>query len=504
MARIIGTENDDRLVGRSTDDVIRGLAGNDDLSGRNGDDVITGDDGNDTLVGGSGNDRLVGGNGNDRLNGGNGSDRLIGGDGNDILDGGRGDDLIQPGSNTGFGDIILGSTGNDTIDISGGGSAYWFDYGNLSENLKIRVFQKSGSVDKGALGKDTITGIETFAGSGGLNLIGGSGDDIIRASLSEGLFVRMIGNDGADTFIGGGAYDQVRWRADGDTGVSVRVTDYKGGMGGTAIDAFGNTDTFRRIDEIRGSSADDVLRGGSGWDRFDPDAGNDIVNGRGGDRDVVRYNQETVKNIVVDLEARSAVVEWNSGTYTDTLRNIEWVFGSRSGNDSIAGDDSGENFRTFAGDDLLSGRGGDDTLFGGDGKDEIRGDDGNDRLFGERGNDFLSGGGGKDKLFGDQGNDRLNGGDDADLLVGGRGRDVLIGGADADVFEFATGDGRGNEISDMTLGEDTISITAGATAFEDLRITDVDGGARVAFSNVAVLLTGIDSGDLGAGDFLFA
>ncbi len=288
MARIIGTEADDVLVGGPGNDVIRGLGGNDDLSGRNGDDRLTGGDGDDILNGGNGDDRLAGNDGDDRLEGGGGADTLLGGDGNDTIDGGRGDDLIEPGSNRGFGDIILGSQGDDTIDISGGGSAYWFDYGGLSENLTIKVFKKTGSVDKGALGTDRILGIDSFSGIGGITLIGGSGDDIIKANVAEGLFVRMIGGDGSDRFVGGDGFDQMLQRANGDTGVKVQVKSYKGGMNGTAIDAFGNEDVFRQIDEMRGSTADDILRGGSGRDRFAPVEGNDVVNGRGGDFDTRR------------------------------------------------------------------------------------------------------------------------------------------------------------------------------------------------------------------------
>ncbi len=56
----------------------------------------------------------------------------------------------------------------------------------------------------------------------------------------------------------------------------------------------------------------------------------------------------------------------------------------------------------------------------------------------------------------------------------------------------------------MTLGEDVIRITDGASSFGDLTITDETDGARVAFGNAAVLLVGIEAGDLGASDFLFA
>ena len=487
MAKFIGTKNDDVLVGGSGDDVIRGLGGNDDLSGRSGNDRMTGDDGDDILNGGNGSDRLDGGDGADELDGGKGNDRLIGGDGNDILDGGNGDDLIEPGSNIGFGDIVLGGRGNDTIDLSGGGNAYWLDYGGLSQNLKIKVNKTGGTVDKGALGTDSIIGLDAFFGGGGLNLIGGSGDDIIKANVAEGLFVRMIGAEGADRFIGGDGFDQVLLRANGDIGVKVKVESYKGGMNGTAIDGWGNQDVFRKIDEVRGSAADDVLRGGSGVATASLSSeGNDIVNGRGGAFDGIRYNQVTVQSVNIDLENQTGEIVMNAGTFTDTLRNMEVISGSREGNDIIVGSDADERLTTFAGDDLLSGRGGNDRLFGGDGNDDLRGNDGKDRLFGENGND------------------ELRGGDDDDTLAGGKGRDTLEGGDGADTFEFATGDGRNNRITDMTLGEDVIRILDGAASFEDLNISNNGDDAVVAFSNVRVFLEDVDSAALDAGDFLFA
>jgi Ca2+-binding RTX toxin-like protein len=341
-------------------------------------------------------------------------------------------------------------------------------------------------VDKGALGTDSIIGLDAFFGGGGLNLIGGSGDDIIKANVAEGLLVRMIGGEGADRFIGGDGFDQVLLRANGDIGVKVQVKSYKNGMNGTANDAFGNKDTFQKIDEVRGSTADDVLRGGSGRDNFVSYEGNDIVNGRGGALDGIRYNQVTVQSVNINLENQTGEIVMTAGTFTDTLRNMEVISGSREGNDILVGSDADERLTTFAGNDLLSGRGGNDRLFGGDGNDSLRGNEGKDRLYGE------------------DGNDELSGGDDDDTLAGGKGRDTLEGGAGADTFEFATGDGRNNRITDMTPDEDVIRILDGAASFEDLSISNNGDDAVVAFSNVRVFLEDVDSATLDAGDFLFA
>ena len=294
----------------------------------------------------------------------------------------------------------------------------------------------------------------------------------------------MIGGDGATASSGDG-FDQMpaRERRHPREGAG---ESYKNGMNGTANDAFGNKDTFKKIDEVRGSTAEDVLRGSSGIDKFANSEGNDIVNGRGGAFDAIRYNQVTVQSVNINLEDQTGEIVMTAGTFTDTLRNMEVISGSREGNDIIVGRDADERLTTFAGDDLLSGRGGNDRLFGGNGNDDLRGNDGKDRLFGEDENDALSGG------------------DDDDTLTGGKGRDTLEGGDGADTFEFATGDGRNNRITDMTLGEDVIRILDGAASFADLDISNNGDDAVVAFSNVRVFLEDVDSAALDAGDFLFA
>jgi Ca2+-binding RTX toxin-like protein len=78
MARIRGTNGNDRLKGTDGNDVITGLGGSDRLEG---------DKGNDRLFGGGGDDRLKGDNGDDVLSGGAGADRFVfeTGDGRDVV-----------------------------------------------------------------------------------------------------------------------------------------------------------------------------------------------------------------------------------------------------------------------------------------------------------------------------------------------------------------------------------------------------------------------------------
>lgn len=76
------------------------------------------------------------------------------------------------------------------------------------------------------------------------------------------------------------------------------------------------------------------------------------------------------------------------------------------------------------GNDLLDAGGGNDRAYGEDGDDIVRGGDGNDTLGGDRGFDVVLGG---------AGNDKVNGGYDRDLLIGGMGIDTVDGDQQQDV-----------------------------------------------------------------------
>ena len=168
MAKLIGTRDDDELEGGGEKDR---------LEGRGGDD---------RLVGRGGKDRLIGGAGDDDLDGGDGGDQLEGGGGNDTLRGGDGNDVIDPGSSGGDGDVIIGGKGDDSIDFSAGGDAYTLTYSRLATALKVRLGDATGTVDKGGQGTDSLRGLGAIVSVAGLTVVGGSGDDLIKASLGPG------------------------------------------------------------------------------------------------------------------------------------------------------------------------------------------------------------------------------------------------------------------------------------------------------------------------------
>jgi Hemolysin-type calcium-binding repeat (2 copies). len=191
-----GGGGDDFLFDEGGNDALFGAAGNDYLLGGNGSDTEDGGEGNDSVDGGGDSDLLIGDAGNDRITGDlstgylPGNDTLLGGAGNDSLEGGAGDDSLD---------------GGDGLDTAS------YLYANASVVVSLAI---TGPQQTGALGIDTLRGIEgltgsfyddTLTGDAGNNTIDGfRGND----SLAGGDGVdRLYGSFGNDTLDGGGSRD---------------------------------------------------------------------------------------------------------------------------------------------------------------------------------------------------------------------------------------------------------------------------------------------------------
>jgi Ca2+-binding RTX toxin-like protein len=196
----------------------------------------------------------------------------------------------------------------------------------------------TGGVDddllSGVAGKDFLSGLagnDTLSGGTGEDkLDGGEGNDILYGGGSNDRIFGRGGNDvlsggvSDDALYGGGGSDTVSYAGTLTDGVTVRL------LFGTATGAYG-ADTLVNIENIIGSSGNDILAGNATDNTIDGGAGNDRLLGRFGD-DVVR-----------------------GGDGGDT------VFGGR-GSDTLYGG---------AGDDALKGNVGTDVLYGGDGADQF-------------------------------------------------------------------------------------------------------------------------------------
>lgn len=225
--------------------------------------------------------------------------------------------------------------------------------------------------------RDVIYGYERddyLVGRNGRDdLYGGSGDDVLR------------GDRGADFLYGNPGYDAASYSRD-PAGVTVDLA------AGRATDGWGNTDRLFSIEDVFGSSFDDVISG---------DRKSNFLNGRGGSDEI------------------------------DGGRNGDQLVGG-TGADNLSGQGGG--------DDLIGGRGR-DKLVGGSGSDELRGGGQSDVLNGGRGNDLLIGNGGSDTFkFSSTTGDRdtiADFKDDVDILQ----VDVAAGTTVADVMALASNSG---------------------------------------------------------------
>jgi Ca2+-binding RTX toxin-like protein len=451
---------------------------NDSITGSDGDNQLVGRAGNDSLLGGGGRDTLDGGLGNDTLDGGTITDTLnlddlniasyasatgavvvnldtgtsSGAAGNDVLRninmviGSTAADTLTGSNRTEFAELFEGGAGDDTIDGLGGNfdvALYMYATAAVTVNLA------TGIATGNSTGKDTLRNIEAVFGSSySDSLTGGS-----NSSMTSELF---RGDGGNDTIDGGSGYDWAFYDT-GATGVVVTLGDT---VDGSASDGQGGTDVLRSIEGVRGSAFGDTLTGSNRTDAtelFEGREGNDVIDGKGG-LDTAWYKNSR-SGVDVDLSQGKAIKD-GYGT-SDTLTNIENVYGSRDFNDLIKGN---------AGDNRLEGNGGNDTLMGGAGEDFIIGGTGNDSIDGgtnvspyfydwasyeaatgavqlnlrsgqSSGADGIDTLTGIEAVSGSSFADTLIGDANTNIFLGNRGNDTIDGGDGFDVVDYSLASG---------------------------------------------------------------
>ena len=460
---------------------------------------------NHTFVGTSAADTLPGNAGDDYLSGGAGIDSMVGGLGDDLYVVDSSSDVVTEAANAGIDSVF--STTSYTLSANveelylvgnavanGGGNALnnWLS-GNAANNLLM-----------GLDGNDS--------------LYGKAGNDILRGGLGND---ELDGGDGVDW----ADYSDMTAAVTVDLNITAQQNTGAGGL-----------DTLHGIENARGGSANDVLKGnaaantlsgmagndsllgGAGNDTLNGDAGNDTLRGglgndvlNGGDGiDYADYVDMTA-SVNVNLNVTTVQVTGAGGS--DTITNIENVRGG-SANDNLKGNGL---------DNVLDGQAGNDALFGNAGNDNIIGGAGNDILNGGLGNDTLSGGDGNDwadyfdstaainvdlritgsqqntvgagldtffnieNLRGGLGNDTLNGSVYANALVGQAGNDFMVGNGGNDTL-YA---GLGNDTLFGGTGNDTYQFNRG-----DGQDTLTDADATAGNSDTLAFQTGVSNDQL--------
>lgn len=347
---------------------------------------------------------------------------MIGGSGDDLIDAGDGNDTIAGGVGT---DLLL-----ETLDANM----------TLTDTTLI------------ARGSDSISEIEQ------VQLLGGAGNNILRAVSVTQMNVILDGGDGDDSLIGGALGDQL--------------------LGGDGEDALGGRDGNDTID---GGNGNDRLYGELGNDRFNGGLGNDTMIGGAG----IDTLQETV-NANMTLTDTNLVARG-----TDSISEMEQVQLTGGAGNNILRAVSVTQMNV-----TLDGAAGHDSLIGGAIDDLLIGGDGEDALGGRDGNDTINGGNGNDRLYGELGDD---------TLIGGNGDDLLLGGSGADVFAIESLSGI-DTISDFSDGVDYLSL-ANPLGFGDLSIVDNSAGTAAMIldgtngNQLLAVVNNVSAADLTVEDF---
>ena len=486
-------------------------------------DLFSGGDGNDTLTGGGGDDTLEGGGGSDTLHGGTGNNTLHGGTGNDTLDGGAGNDVFNGGTE------LDGGAENDTV-------SYASALSGVTVDLTV-----TGSQNTGGAGIDTLSNVESLTGSAfddtlsgttGANIIhGGDGNDTLYGWIGNDTLDGGAGNDtllnasGNDSINGGLGIDTITYAHFG-AGVSVNLS-----VSGAQDTGVGGIDTLTSIENLTGSSFNDVLTGDGAANVLEGGSGADVLNGGDG-WDTASYGS-SFAGVSVSLAAGSASGGHAAG---DTLTGIENLAGS-SFSDALTGNAGANILVGLAGSDVLDGGIGADALIGGAGDDTYVVDDvgdlvtelageGRDTVFTRTGV-VLAGGelsftlaanvedvavaagftgainlvcnGLANLMVGNGARNGMNGGAGADFMVGGGGDDLYIVDDIGDVAIESAGEGRD------TVYTSTSFYSLGDNDIEDVAVVGTGGFYVVgnALANLMVGGAGIDSFDGGAGaDFM--
>jgi Ca2+-binding RTX toxin-like protein len=148
------------------------------VTGGRAGDVLSGSNLDNAFDGGDGDDLLRGGPGVDSLRGNGGNDQLIGDAGNDFLFGNQGNDAAVAASGADGADFFEGSTGTDAASYA-------------ARAAQVRVTLDDLAND-GASGEGDEIRLDVE------NVLGGSGNDILRANQFQSGPNRLVGNGGND------------------------------------------------------------------------------------------------------------------------------------------------------------------------------------------------------------------------------------------------------------------------------------------------------------------
>jgi Ca2+-binding RTX toxin-like protein len=414
--------------------ILDGGAGNDVINGGNGNDLLIGGDGNDIIDGNQGSDIVRMGSGNDAFNWdpGDGSDQVDGGSGNDLIrfNGANIGEIITLGAN-GDHATLTRNVANITLDIDnvenviirtfGGadtitiGDMRGTELRHVTVDLAASNGQGDGAADEvnvaGSAGNDSLR----FEMVGGVLEAIGRGVRVRVENAETGTdHFALRGLDGNDTL-------EAKTVPAGTIGL---ILD--GGNGNDTLHGGAGNDTL-----LGGADDDRVTWGhGDGTDTVDGGTGNDVLEVRGTDSgDVFQIAANGLGGVIVVEDGGQP-----AGVTATAVEEIALIGGVGNDVFSATGNIAALTHLTFdggAGNDHISGGNGNDTLIGGDGDDVIDGNQGSDTAFMGAGTDTFiwDPGDGSDFVDGGTGTDVLlfNGSNiGEDIVIGASGDHALL------------------------------------------------------------------------------
>jgi Ca2+-binding RTX toxin-like protein len=556
------------LDGGAGNDTITGGDGDDTLIGGDGNDVITGGRGADTAQLGAGDDTFVWnpGDGSDIVEGQGGTDTLLfnganiaetigisangsrtsftrdvgniamdlngvehlqfnalGGADNVNIDNLAGTGVTQvtidlagtPGGNTGDGLMdtvsVRGTPGADQITVTGSGTAV--TVAGLSE---VVIIENADAIDRLSVlagdGNDTIDASGLPAGTIGLVIDGGAGNDTIIGSQGADT---LFGGDGADVVTGGRGNDTAFLGAGGDEFI------WNPGDGSDTVDGQGGIDTLlfnganvgERIDIFANGSRTLFTRDVAGIAMDLNQVEHLHFNALGG-ADNINVGDLTgtgVTQVEIDLAGTLGGVAGDGQTDTVTVNGtagVDHISVTASGTSvSVAGLSAQVIIDHAESSDVLSiaGGAGDDTIDASSFQAHrisltLNGGAGNDVIHGSHGDDFVLGGTGNDTALMGDGNDVFtwNPGDGSDMVDGQGGSDTLQFNG-ANIAENITISANGTHASFV---RDVAAITMDTNSVETINFRALGGADNVTvndLSGTSVANVNIDLGLPGGG-----
>ena len=425
--------------------------------------------------------------------------------------------------------LTLGA-GADTLTVTDT-DAITADTGAGDDTVTLTALSGATSTINTGADDDTVN-VSTTATSSVVTVATGDGDDTVTVDANSiGAGLTLTTGDGDDTITINDTGNDVNTNAGGGDDTITLADDAAG-----IVNAGAGDDTINL-----GNDADGTIDGGAGTDTLVL-KGNDIS-----DDDVSFSNIEKVDisgaaNDAVMSAAQLAGDNTFELVGTGNLTNSVLTINATTGNDTTIDASSVSSQINTAGSININGGAGNDTI-------THNGYSGT--VSGGAGADTINGGAGQDTITGGDGADTIDGGADIDTITGGNDADTLTGGAGADTFVFDLGNeaaGGANDhandaydtITDFVSGTDSIQVTgvgnsneviisgsaltneASVIAAVDAQLSgsdndivivtdvmdsgdtwiyiDVDGSNDITSSDHVIVLTGIDNGEIAAGD----